>query len=214
MVIHRPFDKLGAMLPLLARRLLATAILRLFRTEATITDSTADHLRKGGRIVCANHVSLLDGPLIALASPIPMLYAVDSDYSVKSVGASFGLRLLERLGFGTVVPLDMGSPFGMRRILQALKEGQNVMIFPEGGISPDGHPQSIMPGLKWLQEKSGAETLWLQISGAEKSLLFSKAGKELWPSIRIDFGNKPSSDENHDGLAANVGRPITQATSL
>lgn len=170
-----------------ASSLLAKALLLVFRTKARIPHETVQRLRQGGQIVCANHVSLLDGPLIALASPVPMLYAVDTSYAVKSKMASLGLRLMERLGYGTVIPLDMGSPFGVRRLLHALNQGHNVMIFPEGGISPDGKPQRQMPGLKWLRERTGATIQWIRITGAENSYLFSKSGKMLWPKISIDF---------------------------
>lgn len=141
---------------------------------------------KFGAILTANHVSFLDGILISLVSPVRMVYAVDTEFSIHSPAASKGLEFLRRIGLAeAIVPMDQGSPFGMRSLLKALDKGYSVMIFPEGRISDDGRPNQDLPGVDWLAKRSGKEIIRLEIRGAEKSRFFGKSGREVWPRIEV-----------------------------
>jgi 1-acyl-sn-glycerol-3-phosphate acyltransferase len=169
------------------RSLLARTILSALRAKVHYRSVTLEQLRRGPAIVVANHVSLVDGLLIAMASPRPLAFAVDTDYSVRMPLARAGLQLLACLGFGSVIPLDSRSPQGLRGLARELRRGQSVMLFPEGQISPDGTPQMPRPGLSWLQERTGAPVVALSIDGAQRSRLFAKQGKQLFPRIHVDF---------------------------
>ena len=161
--------------------------LRLLRVKATYSLASDEMLRRGGVIVCANHVSLLDGVIIALASPYPLTFGVDTDFSRRSRTAILGMSALSWMGFGNIVPIDSSSPFGLRSLLRSLERGRSVMLFPEGQISANGEPQPERPGIAWLARLTQAPVLRLQISGAERSRLFAKAGTEFWPRITIVF---------------------------
>src|SRR5690348_9756272 len=102
------------------RAIVRPTVLRLFRVHATYT---TDALARGGVIVCANHVSLLDGVLIALVSPSPLVFGVDPDFSQRSPIAMRGMATLAWMGFGRVVPIDARSPFGIRALAKALAAG-------------------------------------------------------------------------------------------
>lgn len=171
------------------RRLLGTALLRLFRVRVAIPNEARQKITRGRVVVCANHVSLLDGLLIALASPTPLTFGVDTDFSRRNPFTANGMAVLSRLGFGWVVPLDPSAPFGILRLKRALDAGRAVMLFPEGRISVDGLPQPLMPGLSWLIRTTGAEPVWVNIRGAEQSRLFAKSGSQIWPRIHLEFGN-------------------------
>lgn len=169
-----------------ARESLRSIALRLLRVRVTYQAATVNLLQREPVIVCANHVSLLDGVIVAFASPVPLTFGVDTDFSRRSKTASAGLAVLSWFGFGTVVPIDSKSPHGIRALSRALRQGESVMIFPEGGIG-DGSPAPDKPGLEWLQKRTGAPVVWISIIGAEKSKLFAKSGTHLWPRIRINF---------------------------
>lgn len=169
------------------RLILRGVALRLLRVRATYSADTVDALRRGRAIVCANHVSLLDGVIVALASPVPLTFGVDTDFSRHSKAASRGMAFLAWLGFGAVVPIDGSSPFGIRALAKALERGDTVMLFPEGKISESAHPNPDQPGLAWLAKRSGVEVIRIRIRGAERSRLFAKAGDKLWPRIEIKF---------------------------
>lgn len=167
-----------------AVRLLA---LRILRVQASYSPSSIELLRRGRVIVCSNHVSLLDGVIVALASPTPLTFGVDTDFSRHSLAASRGMKALSWLGFGAVVPIDTRSPFGLRSLRKALERGESVMVFPEGAISPTGQPQPDQPGVEWLSNRTRAPVLRIHIAGAERSRLFAKSGTEFWPQINITF---------------------------
>lgn len=169
------------------RSLVRLVALRLLRVRATYSPASVELLRKGRVVVCANHVSLLDGLVVALASPVPLLFGVDTDFSVRSKAASRGMAALAFLGFGGVVPVDMGSPFGIRALVKALDRGDSIMLFPEGRISETGEPLPHRPGVAWLVARSGAPLLQVQISGAERSRFFAKSGRAFWPRIDVQF---------------------------
>lgn len=169
------------------RSVVRVLLLRLLRVRATYSPGTVELMRKGRVVVCANHVSLLDGLVVALASPAPLVFGVDTDFSVRSKTARRGMAALAFLGFGAVVPVDMGSPFGIRALVKALDRGDSIMLFPEGRISELGQVQPHQPGLAWLVARSGAPLLRVQISGAERSRFFAKEGRDFWPRIDVQF---------------------------
>jgi 1-acyl-sn-glycerol-3-phosphate acyltransferase len=164
--------------------LLGRVVLRTLRTTAIFAPKTEAALLRGSCIVTANHVSLLDGLLIAAAVP-PLVCAVDTEYSRDSKASKLGLSSLERLGFGRVVPLDSATPYGIRTLARVLADGHNVLLFPEGAISVTGRPGNARPGLRWLLNQTSATHVPLHLSGAEDSRLFAKTGRRWWPLIRI-----------------------------
>ncbi|MDR5791689.1 1-acyl-sn-glycerol-3-phosphate acyltransferase [Caballeronia sp. LP003] len=170
------------------KTILANIGLSVFRVKVTYSAQARAAIASGKCVIHANHVSLLDGVIVALASPAPLVFAVDTDFSRRSRIARFGLSALSKAGFGAVVPLDASAPFGMRALKRVLAQGGNVMVFPEGRISPNGSRQTDMPGLNWLARSTGADLVEVVISGAEESKLFARAGSKLWPKITLRFG--------------------------
>lgn len=166
---------------------IAALALRALRVQVLYSSSACLALRRGRAVVHANHVSLLDGVIIALASPAPLVFAVDTDYSRRSRSARLGLAFLSRVGFGSVVPVDATAPYGVRTLRRAIAAGSNVMVFPEGVISPTGRRQLDQPGLEWLIAKTGATPVAVEIHGAEHSRFFAKAGSRFWPKITLRF---------------------------
>lgn len=169
------------------RLFLRSVALRLLRVRTTYSAATVEVLRDERVIVCSNHVSLLDGVIVALASPVPLTFGVDTDFSRHSKVASRGMAVLSWLGFGTVVPVDGSSPFGIRSLSKALDRGESVMLFPEGQISETGRPCAEQPGVAWLVRRSGVRVVRIKILGAERSRFFAKSGDKLWPPIEIQF---------------------------
>lgn len=170
------------------RKLISAAVTAMLRTRAHIASPARERLVSGRAILTSNHVSLLDGVLLVLVSPTPLAVGVDTDWSVKSAWAARGMGLLCWLGYGWVVPLDSSTPQGLRKLARHLNAGRSVLIFPEGGISPDGSPQPEKPGLFWLAARTGAQVVSAQIEGAARSRIFAKSGDHWWPRIRITVG--------------------------
>lgn len=168
------------------RRCLSWLVCRLFRVKVVCPASVSEVLARGGVLVSANHVSLIDGPLVALTSPVPLVFAVDTDYSRRSPAARKGMDILARLGCGAVLPLDSTAPFGVRHLVKSLRAGMSVMVFPEGQIS-EGHALPEKAGFAWVIERAAPARIHVHISGAEQSRIFAKRGRHWWPRIVLEY---------------------------
>lgn len=169
-------------------RVVRSLFLRLLRVDVRGLDECRDQLLQGRVLIRCNHVSFLDGVLVTLASPVPLVVPVDTEFSLRPSPARSFLRMLERFGLGEVVPMDVNKPLALKTLKQRLDAGANVLIFPEGKISETGCIQPELPGAKWLVEKTRARVLDMRIEGAERSMFFGKSGSNFWPRISLWFG--------------------------
>lgn len=163
------------------------ALLRLFRVRVRYTRHVTKSLATRPVILTCNHLSMLDGVLIALASPRPLVFAVNVNHAQRHPVTSRVLGAMSAIGLGRVVPVDSTRPVAARGLLQALHQGDSVMIFPEGRISPTGRPLEPMPGVDWLAGRAGVPVLSLRLRGSHRSRWFGKAGSEAWPRIWLRF---------------------------
>lgn len=98
------------------------------------------------------HLSYLDGPLLALLTPRPILFAVTPDFALHPVWRPLLLSIGRPRGC-SMIPMRPGSISGVRPLLRHLRAGGWVCIFPSGGLQ-NSHEH---PGAAWLSEKSGVK---------------------------------------------------------
>lgn len=141
-----------------------------------------------GALVVANHISLLDGPLLACLSPHPLTYAITATYARHPLWRR-ALDVLVRCKFGKYVTVDPTSPFGMKSILRALESGTGAVIFPEGKISRDGRLAGLQPGATLAAQRTGAIVLPIRIRGLEQPRRReSPLGHSRWlPRVTIEI---------------------------
>ncbi|MEO0242606.1 MAG: lysophospholipid acyltransferase family protein [candidate division WOR-3 bacterium] len=83
--------------------------------------------RSGPCIICVNHTSFWDPPLVGMASPRELYYLAKKEL-FENVKA-FGMLI----SFYNAIPLDReNSVSGMKKAIKLLKDGKAVVIFPEG----------------------------------------------------------------------------------
>lgn len=157
------------------------AALAALRVKVVYTGN-AEKLRSGPCILTCNHESLIDGVAIALASPIPLTFAVTPAYAVDNPATARGLAFLSRCGLGSVIPMCQTAPLSLRKLLRVLTHGHSVMIFPTGTIAPGA---ADMNGYRWLAAKAGCPVLTASISGAGSSRLFAKGANQYRPPITL-----------------------------
>lgn len=141
------------------------------------------HLRQAGSkaLIIANHVSLLDGILIAAYLPRKITFAIDSDW---------GQRWYVRMFSGLVdfYPLNPINPLAIRSLIDVVNQGKTVMIFPEGRISVTGSLMKVYEGAGVVAAKTGAKIIPLRIDGAQYSK-FSYIGDliktQIFPKIAL-----------------------------
>ena len=130
-----------------------------------------EHLPRDGQYVIApNHVSFLDP--FALAAAIP-LSELDKICFAGWTGIAFGnpvFRFGSRLA--RAVPIDDRRAVSSSLAYGAavLKNGENLIWFPEGGRSPNGRLQELKLGLGLLLKQYPVSVIPVYIDGAHKAL--------------------------------------------
>ena len=141
------------------------------------------NLRKAGSktLIIANHVSLLDGILIAAYIPRKITFAIDGAW-----GAKWYVKMFS--GIVDFYPLNPTNPLSVRSLIDVINQGKTVMIFPEGRISVTGSLMKVYEGAGVVAEKSGAKIVPLRIDGAQYSK-FSYIGNliktQMFPKIKL-----------------------------
>ncbi len=157
-------------------------------------------------IFAANHASHLDAPL--LLSVIPerwrhhMFVAGAADYffdsRVKAVSFAFLIN---------AVPIERQrvSRESANRVAALLGEGWSLLIFPEGGRSPDGWGQPHRAGAAWLGVRTGRPIVPVHLEGTRRIL--AKGSTRLQPGVtHVTFGRplRPVAGSDPRLLAADL----------
>jgi 1-acyl-sn-glycerol-3-phosphate acyltransferase len=118
----------------------------------------------GPVLVVSNHQSNLDPVLVGLASTRQLKY-------LARIGLFFFPFNLWIRALGAVpIDRDKGALAGIRKTLELLKQGNAVLVFPEGSRTPDGRLQEMLPGFCLLARKSRATIVPVAIDGAFAAL--------------------------------------------
>ncbi|MGJ0507997.1 MAG: acyl-[ACP]--phospholipid O-acyltransferase [Methylocystis sp.] len=121
-------------------------------------------------IVALNHVSFLDAALILSVLPREPVFAIDSGISKRWWVKPF-------LRFTRAIPLDPTKPMGTRTLVNAVKAGDPLVIFPEGRLTVTGSLMKVYDGAGLIAEKSGALVVPVKIDGPE-STMFSRLTRD------------------------------------
>ncbi len=139
----------------------------------------------GGGLVCSNHQSYFDPPLVGLTCNRRMNYlARDSLFRVPG--------LAQLIHFLDAIPIDRGGGglAGLKETLKRLKAGELVLIFPEGTRTHDGEVAPLKPGFIAVARRSKVPLIPVGLDGAYQA----------WP--RTSRLPRPSR------LAVVIGPPI------
>jgi len=115
----------------------------------------------GGGLVCSNHQSHFDPPLVGLTCSRRMNYlARDTLFRVPG--------LSQLIAFLDAIPIDRegGGLAGLKETLKRLKAGELVLIFPEGTRTRDGEVAPLKPGFIAVARRSRVPLIPVAIEGA------------------------------------------------
>lgn len=124
------------------------------------------NLPSGGLLIVSNHVSFLDPPFIGAAFDESLYYFARKslfDHPITEF-------LLPRVN---AIPVNQEKPelSSLKLVIQLLKAGEKVLIFPEGERSYDGVLKSEgESGVGLILSKTQVPVLPLRLFGAEKAL--------------------------------------------
>lgn len=162
-------------------------------------DRLADCVDDGGPVIfCANHHSHLDTPLVLSSLPEPWRYqtfvgaAADYFFRNRVTGAAAALAL-------NAIPIERSTVTRRSANLaaQLIDDGWSMLIFPEGGRSPDGWGQDFRAGAAYLARRTGRPVIPIHVEGTGRIL--RKGSKKLTPSpTAITFGSPIRVAEGED----------------
>jgi 1-acyl-sn-glycerol-3-phosphate acyltransferase len=133
----------------------------------------------GPVIVAANHRSMLDVPLLVLASPRPVTFMAKQEL----FGDPFRRWVFHVLG-GFPVRREIADVRAMDIGLAVLQQGDVLGLYPEGRRSKSGELLPFLKGAAWLSLKVGAPIVPCGISGTERRGKYP----DLRKRVRIVFG--------------------------
>jgi acyl-[acyl-carrier-protein]-phospholipid O-acyltransferase/long-chain-fatty-acid--[acyl-carrier-protein] ligase len=110
---------------------LAASIARiLFRLLYRVEVKGLENFRAAGRraVIIANHTSFLDGPLLSAFMPERASFAINT-HVMQQWWAKPSALLLR------MIPLDPTNPMALRALVDEVKKGHKVVIFPEGRLT-------------------------------------------------------------------------------
>ena len=116
---------------------------------------------EGGALICSNHQSMFDPPLVGLTCPRRMNFlARDTLFRVPI--------LAPLIRYMDTIPIDReGSGLaGLKETLRRLKAGEQVLIFPEGTRTRDGEVAPLKPGFISVARRSRVPLIPVGLDGA------------------------------------------------
>ena len=165
----------------------------------------------GPAIFAANHLSHIDAGLLLTSLPEPWrrraFAAAAADYffdtRVKATLSALALN---------AIPIDR-TKVGRRSAslaAQLIEDGWSMVIFPEGGRSPDGWGQAFRAGAAFLAVRTGVPVVPVHLEGTGRIL--PKGTSKLVPgTTRVTFGSplRPTADEDMRDLAVRIEAAVT-----
>jgi acyl-[acyl-carrier-protein]-phospholipid O-acyltransferase/long-chain-fatty-acid--[acyl-carrier-protein] ligase len=135
-----------------------------FRVVYRLEVSGLENIAKAGpnAIIALNHVSLLDAEIAFSILDNDPVFAIDHQFAQK-----WWMRPIVK--FMNALPLDPTRPLATRQLIQAVKDGATLVIFPEGRLTRTGSLMKIYDGSGLIADKANVPVVPVRIEGAEKS---------------------------------------------
>ncbi len=134
--------------------------------------------KSGSFILASNHKSWFDPPIVGCCCPREILFAAKKDlFSIPIIG--FMIKYLN------AVPIRRSGSDkeAIIRLINGLKTGYGIIIFPEGTRYPDAELHPAKPGVGLIAVRSEAAIVPTYISGSNKLL------EQIWRrKLKITFG--------------------------
>ena len=156
----------------------------VFRAFFRLEVKGLENIAKAGpnAIIALNHVSFLDPPLAFSILPKRPVFAID-------VAMSKHWWIQPFLKFVRTMALDPLKPFSLRAIINAVRSGDMLVIFPEGRITVTGSLMKVYDGAALIADKSDAMVVPVRIEGPEMTIFSrlerSQVRRRLFPKITV-----------------------------
>ncbi|MGI4849095.1 MAG: 1-acyl-sn-glycerol-3-phosphate acyltransferase [Janthinobacterium lividum] len=166
---------------------------------------------EGAALLVSNHVSFVDAILLMAASPRPIHFVMDQRiFRFPVLGALF--RLVKAIPVATRAEDEAAYSAAFERAAQVLRNGDLLLIFPEGGLTRDGNIMPFKGGVMKILQRARQDGVHVPV--------VPMALTNLWGSFfsrieRVDGEQlamvKPFRRGLWSRVGLNIGAPITQA---
>jgi acyl-[acyl-carrier-protein]-phospholipid O-acyltransferase/long-chain-fatty-acid--[acyl-carrier-protein] ligase len=136
----------------------------LYRAFFRLEVRGAENFDKAGphAIIALNHVSFLDAGLALSLLPREPVFAIDS-----GIARLWWVKPFIKLT--RAMPLDPTRPMATRTLINAVKAGEPLIIFPEGRLTVTGSLMKVYDGAGLIADKSDATVVPVRIDGLEQT---------------------------------------------
>lgn len=153
--------------------------------------------KTGPALLLANHQSFLDPLIAGCAARRHLCFLARKTLFRNRLFGGFIRRV-------NAVPVDQEgvAKEGLKTILEQLKAGQAVLVFPEGERTATGEIQALKPGVLLLINRIEAPIVPIGIAGAFTALPRTRNWPKLSPFLL------PPTDAS---IAVSIGKPVSPA---
>ena len=193
----------------LAKALIAWLLDLVYRVEVT----GIKHVHEAGDrvVIVANHLSFLDAVLIAAYVPDDLTFAIDTHIAKHRLIRFF-------LSLAKTFPMDPTNPLAIRSLVNCVRNGEKVVIFPEGRLTVTGALMKVYEGPGLVADKAQAMILPVRLDGAQYTPFSRLQGQGAHPLVPQAPGPVPSAPAlrhpgGADAGAAAARWPATVSTT-
>jgi len=200
----------GAACALLPETVIKSAVRAMLKLLYRVELVGAENMPQPGQgaVVVVNHVSYLDGLLLAAFLPGRPTFAIHT-----RIAQAWWMQPV--LPFFDAFPVDPTNPMAAKAMVKAVKEGRTLVVFPEGRITVTGALMKVFAGPGMVADKADAPIIPVRIDGAQHtgfSHMKGKARLRRFPKIRLTV--LPPRRFDLDGVASARKRRAIAAERL
>jgi acyl-[acyl-carrier-protein]-phospholipid O-acyltransferase/long-chain-fatty-acid--[acyl-carrier-protein] ligase len=172
-----------------AERVLRFFGLPLVRMVYHVTTTGLERLPRGGFLLLPNHITWVDGIILAIACPRPIRFMVAEEY-YRLPWLNWVLRTTR-----TIPITPRRSKAAMQVAAEAIRAGEIVCVFPEGELTRTGVLGGLRRGFQHIALRAGAPVVPVYLDQRWGSI-FSFQGRRFfrkWPQhfpypAAVEFG--------------------------
>lgn len=152
----------------------------LARALYRVRTQNISSLPKGGALIVANHLSYVDGLVLQLACPRPLRFVGFAGFLEKGGFFRWVFKTTRTIPISSTNALE-----GTRQVVEALKRGELVCLFPEGAISRTGQLMRLHSGFEAMACAAGVPVVPVAHDGLWGSVFSFSGNKYLFKSPRL-----------------------------
>jgi acyl-[acyl-carrier-protein]-phospholipid O-acyltransferase/long-chain-fatty-acid--[acyl-carrier-protein] ligase len=136
----------------------------------------------GPVLLLPNHLSWWDWVLVGVC--------LEDDWKFVTSSTSAELSWLHKKIMVNLrtFPVDINSPYAVKRMAEYLQSGGRLVLFPEGRISMTGSLMKLFDGTGFLIQKTGARVITAYLRGAARLPFSRNPDQKFWfPTLSVHF---------------------------